>query len=352
MNSDTLDYLRNIPIRLGIVGCGAITEIGHLPACQQVNRVHLVALVDIDRDRAERLAHKYRIPQIETDYRALLGQVDAVIVATPPHLHAEQSAFFLEHGIPVLCEKPLATNVAECSRLVELATQNHVQLATGHVRRFFFYAEQIRALVTQGKLGQPIAIRADEGSPYTWPAYTDYAFRHAFSPGGVTLDLGLHLLDLFIWILGPIARLRYGDDAIGGVESNAEVEVEFANGAYGHLRLSRTCHRPNRLAVWGSRGWAQAHTYTPDRLTVYTSGMRRPAHWQASQPQTLITALASQLDDFLRSIVENRPPRTSGQEGLAAVSLVEQCYKQRCPLPQVAPIPGVIRWNSPAVERS
>jgi len=335
------------PLRLGIVGCGAIVETGHLPATLLTDNVKVNALVDTSLDQARKLAAQYQVPRIDADYQAIQEYVDAVLIATPSHLHVEHAGFFLERGVPVLCEKPLANDTAGCQQLVDLAAQHQVKLAVGQVRRFFFYAEQLKALVDQGRLGPVQEIHADEGYPYGWPARTDHAFQRHLVPGGVTLDLGVHLLDLFTWLLGPITGLRYADDAIGGVESNAEAFIDFASGAHGRFRLSRTCERPNRLVVVGSQGQAEASVYVPGELTVHLHGTRRPTHLRASPGQTLISALAGQLTDFQQAIVEDRAPRTAGLDGLAAVQLVEQCYRQARgrSLPKEAPIPGVVRWS-------
>lgn len=334
-------------LRLGIVGCGAIVETGHLPAARLLNSVQVTALVDTSLDQARKLAAQYQVPRVDSDYRSILEDVDAVVVATPPHLHVEHAGFFLEHGVPVLCEKPLANDTAGCQQLVDLAARRQVKLAVGQVRRFFFYAEQLKTLIDQGRLGEIEEISADEGYPYGWPARTDHAFQRHLVPGGVTLDLGVHLLDLFAWLLGPIAGLRYADDAIGGVESNAEAFVDFAGGAQGRFRLSRTCERPNRLVVVGRQGRAEAGVYVPGELTVHLHGARRPTQLRARPRQPLVSALAAQLEDFRQAIREDRAPRAAGPDGQIAVQLVEACYRQARgrPLPTLAPIPGAVRWS-------
>ncbi len=336
------------PIKLGIVGCGAITETGHLPACQLVNDIQVTALADLAVERAQSFAHKYQVQHVASDYQDITQNVDAVIIATPPHLHLEQTSFFMERGIHVLCEKPLASSSKECQVLVDLSHQNpKTRLAVGHVRRFFYYACEIKHLIDQGNLGKLVSIQADEGFPYGWPAYTNHAFQRG-SAGGVTFDLGIHLLDLFTWFGGSIDKLDYADDAIGGIESNSEAQLSFTNGAQGKFRLSRTCERPNRFLVQGTQGWAQAKVYTFDQLHVKLDGMKKTQLIKPAQPQNLVDALALQLREFTK-VIHSEPSEilANAQDGLVAVRWVEEGYRQarNRPLPLLAPIPGEILWD-------
>lgn len=334
-------------LKVGIVGCGAISEIGHLPACVRLDCVDLVALADISRSQAQRMAKKYNISCVETDYRALIDKVDAVIVATPPHLHLEHAGFFLEHGVHVLCEKPMATTSHECRHLIQIADENHIKLAVGHVRRFFFYVERVKSMIETGRLGRISSITADEGNQYNWPAYTAYAFDKKISPGGVMFDLGLHVLDLFVWLLGPITKLHYGDDAIGGMESNASVILEFESGTEGRIDISRTGKRSNQLAVVGWKGKIQADVYIFDRLSFWEGDGRKGRLIKSPQAQSLVSVLSDQLKDFVLAILDDGEPRTPGIDGMKVVELVENCYEQarNRPQPKSAPLPGIVRWS-------
>jgi predicted dehydrogenase len=335
-------------VRLGIVGCGAIAEVGHLPASQLVEGVEVVALVDLDIGRVQQLAKKYHVPEVVCDYRAIADTVDAVIIATPPHLHLEHTRFFLERGVHVLCEKPLANSRAESKDLVDLAARKpEVKFAVAHVRRYFYYAQIMKKLVDTGGIGTLSEISADEGYPYNWPAYTAHAFQREVSPGGVMFDLGIHLLDLFLWLGGPISTLRYADDAIGGVESNAEAHLTFENGASGHIKLSRTCERSNRLRIQGSEGWAEASIYVPDSCKVFSNKTGKVTSFKPNMPQNLTRTLAAQLADFVQAIRNDSSPQVTAADGMRAIEAVEIGYQQSKArgLPKVAPLPGVVRWN-------
>ncbi len=333
-------------IRVGIVGCGAITETGHLPAARLVRGLRVVGLIDINRAQAERLARIYGVPHFGSDLRDLPGRVDAAIVATPPHLHLEHAGFLVRQGIPVLCEKPLANTVAECQQLADLAAGGGVVFAVGHVRRYFYYARRMKELLAAGSLGAVRGIYADEGLPYGWPARTDFAFQPRLSPGGVTLDTGVHLLDLFSWLIGPVVSLEYADDAIGGIESNAKIRLTFENGAEGRIHVSRTCRRKNCLKVVGEKGTLEAEIYCAGRLVFSSCGAHQRRCEISPDEPTLASLLRDQLADFVRAIRGEGSVGCSVHDGLRAVQLVEQCYRQvrLRPLPSKAPIPGVVAW--------
>src|SRR5262249_4845506 len=135
-------------LRLGIIGCGAITETAHLPAALSSPLIEVTALSDPEPARFEYLVKRYGLARIGcTDHRAVLGRVDAVVLALPNHLHAPIGMEFLEHGIHVLCEKPLALTTAECERLSRAARAKSATLAVGYVTRFFPSVRLLKRLI-------------------------------------------------------------------------------------------------------------------------------------------------------------------------------------------------------------
>src|SRR5262245_20474647 len=126
---DSLQGQPRHKLRLGIVGCGAITEASHLPAALSSAAVEGVALSDTNAVRLDYLRQLYALADIGfVDYRALFDRVDAVVLALPNHLHAPIGVEFLSRGVHVLCEKPLAPSSDECQQLCRAARENAVTL--------------------------------------------------------------------------------------------------------------------------------------------------------------------------------------------------------------------------------
>jgi predicted dehydrogenase len=164
-------------VRVGVVGCGAIAKLSHLPALAQCDAMELAALVDVDAERAAALAATYGSPSVLTDYRALKGRVDAAVVALPNHLHAPVSVYLLRHGIHVLVEKPMALNVRQCDEMIEAAARTHTVLTVGLDFRFFQACRFVKRLLSHHWLGEIKGFDLQQGVVTRWPVASDYPFH-------------------------------------------------------------------------------------------------------------------------------------------------------------------------------
>ena len=339
--------MMNYPLKLGIVGTGAVVEAFHLPASFRTPELNVTALVDRDGARAAAVAAQFGVAQVMTDHRQLVGQVDAVLIATPPQSHGAIACDLLAEGIAVLCEKPLADTPDNAHKMITAAEKAGVVLATAHSRRFHFNVATLRTLLQQGVFGPVQRVEIADGFAFSWGTKTGYMFRPG-SASGVLIENGIHVLDGLNWLLGQPAGFEYHDDALGGVESNVDLTLHYADGAVATVKISRTADLANTLTLIGSTGSAQLDLYdgTTLRLDLPQSKVGRQVGSMtltATTPQDNQAIMAAQLADFARSVVGGEPPRTSGQDGLAAVQLVADCYAQvrNRPVPDHAPLPGL-----------
>src|SRR5690349_14341563 len=113
------------PVKIGIVGCGAVVERFHLPASIFIPEMSVEALVDRDETRAKRLADVYGVPRVYADYKDIIGRVDAAIIALPHNMNAFVSKEFLTKDVPVLVEKPLAVTAEQAQGLLLLRSEEH-----------------------------------------------------------------------------------------------------------------------------------------------------------------------------------------------------------------------------------
>ncbi len=329
-------------LRVAIVGCGAIAELGHLPAARQVDEVALVGVVDSDRARAEALAARFRVPRAAASLAEVADATDAVILATPPHVRPALAAEAFAAGLHVLCEKPLANSSAECQEILRAAAGARRVLAVAHTYRFFPNRQRVQALLRQGALGRVRQVEVEEGTPTEWPTRTGYTFRRELVSGGVLLNLGIHSLDALFWWFGHPVEALYQDDAVGGLESNARIRLRFAEDVVATVRLSRTCRLANRIRVEGEAGALTLPVYDQLQLTEEW-GSKAVTRKVAAGKSGVVRVVAAQLRDFAESIAARRPPAATGADGLRVVQFIEQCYaaKRARPLPARAPIPGV-----------
>ena len=174
------------------------------------------------------------------DWRAMLDQFDAAVVAVPHALHASIGTGLAEAGKHIFMEKPLATKVADCQRLLAAANASGVTLSVGLLRRYLRIVRWTKALIASGTLGEIRHFDAREGFVFNWDTSTDAILSPGLSGGGVLMDTGAHTLDLIAWWFGTAASVDYCDDAKGGVEADCVVKCKMVSGATGRIELSRT----------------------------------------------------------------------------------------------------------------
>lgn len=194
--------------RVAIIGAGFITRIGHLRGYRAAN-ADVVAICDLLEERARALAEQYGVPRVYTDWRQMLEaeKPDIVSVCLPNVLHREPVLAAFAQGAHVVCEKPLATSLAEAKEMFAAARRAGRLLLTAQNFRFAPGTQLIKQVVDSGELGdlyfgEAVAMRR-LGIP-TWGAFHYKAASH----GGALLDIGVHMLDQTLWLMGNPRPLR------------------------------------------------------------------------------------------------------------------------------------------------
>lgn len=333
-----------LPIRLGIVGCGAIAEMAHIPASQRVEQVRLVALVDSDVRHAEELAARLGIPVAAASLDDLVGAVDAIILATPPHVRCRLAREALERGLHVLCEKPMASTAAECAEMISAARDADRTLAVAHTYRFFPNRDHGRMLVHSRELGRLLEARIEQGDPFSWPSRTVYTLRRGLVPGGVLFNEGVHSIDFLFWWFGEPDNFDYEDDAVGGLESNVRLTLRYQDGGTAYLRLSRTCALSNTIEMRFAHGTLSFPIYDMAKLTLSMDG-KDELVTVSRDSWDFVGAVALQLEDFVAAAIGRHPPHVPGEDGLKVVHFIESCYRRAARRPRPARmVPPGITW--------
>jgi predicted dehydrogenase len=251
-------------LRLGLIGLGWIGR-KRLDALDPQS-IEVAALAESDSTRLLSVAEAYPDAVAAQKVEALLtADLDGVVIATPNGLHAQQAIASLERGIPVFCQKPLATNLADVERVVAAARNADRLLGIDFCYRHVSGKHELRRRLLAGQIGDVIAV--------------DLTFHNAYGPdkswcqdprlagGGCLMDLGVHLLDLSLWLQGmpPTERVRSRLFAQGvpvqagdAVEDLAFAEFIQANGAIVRLACSWHAHIGQgaviQIAITGTRG--------------------------------------------------------------------------------------------------
>ncbi|MCC6348065.1 MAG: Gfo/Idh/MocA family oxidoreductase [Candidatus Eisenbacteria bacterium] len=231
-------------LKIGLVGVGGTAQVNHIPALMKVGGLELVGLVDRDAEKAHRVAQKFGIPVSGDRIELLLDRddLDAVDVCTPNYLHAPMAIAALEAGKHVLCERPLARNGSEAASMVKAAKKADRLLMCAVQHRFRPDAQLLRRFVDKGDLGRVFLAKAGWLRQKTEWDSDEWRSTKRESGGGVVLDLGFHMLDLALWVLGQpevesvtasVHRSRKDE-----VEDSATAFFRLSNGATLTLELT------------------------------------------------------------------------------------------------------------------
>ncbi len=142
--------------RIGLIGAGNICRVGHGPAIMADGRAYIAAISDPDSHNRRLFAKKYRVPGVYEDHRSMLEneELDAVVISSPPSLHAVHVQDSAGKGLPILCEKPMATNLEDCRAIIEAGKKNNVYILMGHCKRFEPGQQRIRELLMKESIGR------------------------------------------------------------------------------------------------------------------------------------------------------------------------------------------------------
>lgn len=223
------------PVRIGVVGAGAIAQLTHLPLLSKMRGVKLVAVCDNDRAKARALADRFDISDTYNDIEDLLdaGDLQAVVVATPNHLHEPHVLSALAAGVDVLCERPVAMSTRGVERIVSAAERAKRKVLVANNHRFRSDVQALAAFLRGGELGKLTGIRA--GAYHFRRGEQGWRQRRAEAGGGAFFDYGVPLLDLALWLADfPEAErvVAHMDRAVGknAVEDAMLVQLTCASG--------------------------------------------------------------------------------------------------------------------------
>jgi len=320
-------------IRTAVVGAGKMGAL-HARVYSQLPDCQLVAVADIDKARAERLARQFGCPAI-ADHRELAGKVDAVTVSTPTIYHRDLAEFFIRSRIAVLIEKPLAADAAQGGDIVRLAREHGVVVAVGHSERCNPVVQAMKRLHVE-----PRFIEAQRISPYPFRSMDI----------GVVLDVMIHDIDIILSLAASGVRDvdAVGVNVIGDHEDICNARILFDNGCVANVTASRLALKTERRVRVFSRQaylsldflkkeglvirtdpnvnvveWIREHQKAPD---FDFSSVKWPELLHIEQLQIEQTEpLRVEQQAFLNAVRDKSArPEVTAEEGLAALQCAER----------------------------
>ena len=256
-------------LRIGIIGCGKITQVRHAPEYAENAACTIAAWYDALPERAKAMAGLYGGKVCESIDELLTMKLDAVSVCVANRAHADVTIRALKAGCHVLCEKPMAVTMEECERMLAAARRTGKMLMIGHNQRFNKAHMEARRLIQSGEIGKPIGFRTSfaHPGPECWTDQKNSWFIHKDqSAFGVLADLGIHKTDIIHYLLDePIVSVtammgtmdkRYPDGSLIDVDDNALCIYRTQSGAMGQMHVSWTNYgsEDNATRIYTSKG--------------------------------------------------------------------------------------------------
>jgi predicted dehydrogenase len=328
-----------MPVRYGIIGCGAIAQRRHIPECIANPESKLVALADPVVERVTELASKFGV-KAYTDYKEMLknGDIDAVIVAGPNSLHAQQTIEALQAGKHVLCEKPMATSREDAKAMLDAAKKTGKFLMIGLNQRLMPPHVKAKKILQRGDLGSVLAFRTafKHPGPEGWSvdAGKSWFFKKGQAFMGVTGDLGVHKADLLRWLLGQefvevsgfVSTLdkRDADGALIDLDDNALLTMKTDKGVIGSMILSWTNYgaEENYTVLYCQKGVLSLGTDPTYGVIVDYRDGSREMHKVGEMATNTKQVASGIIDMFTKSIATNTPPEIDGMEGYRSLDVI------------------------------
>ena len=316
-------------LKIGVIGAGAWGR-NHVRTVAGLAEGELAAVCDTDQKVRDRLSRQYPGALVTGDVPALLGAVDAVIVASPATTHAAVAQQVLEAGKPVLVEKPFALNVRDAEAVAKQGAQRGIPVLAGHLLVYHPAVQRLRELVQTGELGKVF-----------------YLYGLRVNLGQVRKDenalwsFGPHDVSVALYLLGeePVRVAAHGKSYLQpAIEDVVFLTMEFASGVLAHVQLSwLDPHKERKLTVVGAKKMVVFDDMEPrEKLRIYDKGVDRPPEYGSFGESLAIREgdifipriptvepLAAELAHFVRAAQGLETPRASAEDGVRVVRVLE-----------------------------
>ncbi|RMF06289.1 gfo/Idh/MocA family oxidoreductase [Candidatus Woesearchaeota archaeon] len=315
-------------IKTAVIGVGSMGR-NHARVLYDLPESELVAVCDSDEKTAREISKRYNC-NAYTDYKELIEKEmpDAVVIAVPTKLHKKVAVDFMNKGINVLIEKPIASSVEEAEEIIETAEKNKVKLMVGHIERFNPAIMELKKNIDDGKLGKIYKIDVNRVGP----------FPSRIRDVGVVIDLAVHDIDVIFYLTSSDVERVYAEcerrihtsheDILSGI-------MKLKNKTVCSLNINwLTPTKIRKLFVTGEKGMFVANYLTQDLYYYENSSafevFQTPGGgWSVNEGKMVKyyikkeEPLKSELKHFLKSIKQNEKPLISGRDGMRALKIAK-----------------------------
>jgi len=319
-------------LKIGVIGIGSMGK-NHARVCSELEQIELVGIADANRETANKVAEKLDTKAF-LNYKELLQEVDAAIIATPTITHHDIAMDFLNNGKHILVEKPICDSAEKAQILTKKAEETGLMLAVGHIERHNPAVKFVKEAMQNKKFGELITITSKRVSN----------FPGRIKDVGVIFDFGVHDIDVMRYLAGNVesvyARAGKFNKNIAH-EDHANVVLNFENGVCGIVEVNwLTPTKIRKLFLTCSKNFVEAD-YMNQTVTISSSSFKQidemdlfrvPIEYNTNQiALEKREPLRNEIEDFVTAIQQNKQPLATGNDGLLALKIVEaatQSYKK------------------------
>ncbi|WP_240417352.1 Gfo/Idh/MocA family protein [Paenibacillus periandrae] len=353
----------NEPLKIGIIGCGAIAHQKHMPSLAKLPHLgKMVAFCDVVEDRAITAAAEFGVPDaaVYTDYKELLKDksIDVVHVLTPNLYHSFITVDALESGKHVMCEKPMAINSVEAKKMLDASKRTGKKLTIGYQNRFNEESQVLYRACSKGDLGEVYMAKAHavrRKAVPTWGVFTDKKLQG----GGALIDIGTHALDLTLWCMDNykpqsvtgsvyykmkdnIEGNLFGpwDPATFDVEDSAFAFIKMEDGATVFLEcswaLNTTDAKEAKTSLFGVDGGAEMKV-GPNRKTELVFNKAQYGKLVEIKPNTGASVAyftgkdeapgVLEAEQWLECIIHDTDPLVKAEQAYVVTQILEAVYQ-------------------------
>ncbi len=249
-------------IKWGVIACGGIADRRTLPGMMLSDKVEIVAVMDANKEAAEKCKEKYGAKFAFTNYEDVLAldEIEAVYIASPVFFHKEQAIAAAKAKKHILLEKPVALTVEDAEEIKKVCEENNVKVSIGFLMRFHGYHQKIKEIIAEGKIGNIVSMR---GQFTCWYPDIDGAWRQKkeLSGGGALVDMGIHVIDLIHYITGlkavEVAAFSQTQTFNYEVDDSTNLIMKMDNGSVAYI--DSNFNIPDaasvaKLEIYGTKG--------------------------------------------------------------------------------------------------
>jgi len=323
-------------VRVGLIGA-KLQARRRLPVLQSFPDTELVVISAAHMESARALATKIGCEATE-GWESVVrrSDLDAVVVCTPPYLHAQTCIAAMESGKHVLCEKPLARTLQEAEAMVKAAKANRVKLKCGFNHRYHPGVQKARELLDQGRIGEPSFIRCRYGIGGRLGYEKEWRANPEMVGGGQLMEQGIHAVDLSRWFLGEFREVAAFTAnyfwKTEPLEDNAFILLRTEDGKIASIHSSLTQWKNLfSFEIFGSDGYIVVEglggSYSTERLVSGRREFQKPFAEEVIEFRGEDRSWYEEWNEFVACIEEDREPSGSGYDGLVAMRLVNAAYE-------------------------